>query len=431
MYFINQTLKQTMMKKRSRQVGSLYSSMVLGLFISIGVSIVNTRFLGPQQYGDLKFLQNLFTLVAGILTFGMFVTGSTLLAQKTNETVKYEITGNLIVLGTFISIVLIAVFFIFSFFEESIFSNDLGRTMRVFSPLLFVIPFQLCLEKILTGDNQIYALSLLRIVPSTFYLLGAITFNYFISLSLTSALAIQFFSASVVIFIIVIYLKPKFENIKKNISYIWKQNRAYGFHVYIGYLAAVGSGKLAGVWIGYEIDNTNVGFYSLALTLTMPLMMIPNAVSSVFFKDYANSNSIPRKVTAFTIALTISTLIVFVLIIDKVVFFVYSVEYSPVIPLAYYVSIGSAAYGFGDYYNKFLGAHGQGKVMRNGSIIVGLINILGYILLLKYLGIAGAAITNVISSFVYLCVRYYPYYKLINNNTFVNNQIKCTGGKFL
>ena len=398
-------------KKKTKQVGSLYTSVVLGIIIGIAVSIINTRLLGPQKYGDLKFLQNLFAFVVTFLTLGIFVSGARLLAQRKNEPIKHKLIGNLLLFATAISVLLFIGLFIFSFFEESIFNNDLGQIIRIFSPLLFVFPFQLCLQNIMQGDNRIYELSFFRIAPSILYLLGAITFNYFVPLSLTSALAIQLITLAIVILLVILRSKPKFVDIEKNFSIIWKENRTYGFQVYIGILAGVASSYLGGLSIGYFIDNTNVGFFSLSLTTTMPLTMIPNAVGTTFFKDFANRDSIPKKATAVTLVLSMCALLFFFLIIKKVILLLYSAEYSAVVPLAYLVSIGCICHGFGDYINRFLGAHGKGKELRNCAFAIGISNIAGYLVLVYILGVKGAAITKIISGIIYCGMMYYYYKK--------------------
>lgn len=400
--------------KKAKQVGSLYTSMILGIILGICVSIINTRLLGPQQFGDLKFLHNLFGFVVSFLTFGTFASGCRLLALRENEPVKHLLIGNLLILASAISLILIIGLFIFSFFEESIFNNQLGRIIRIFSPLLFVFPFEICIESIMTGDNRIYELSILRAAPKFLYIVGAISFNYFVPLSLTSALTIQLLILSILIFIMVILLKPKFEELKKYITIIIRENRTYGFHVYLGRLAGVSSAYLAGIFIGYFIDNTNVGFFSLAITVTTPLAMIPNAVGTSFYKDFANMKVIPIKATLTTIFLSFSALISFIVVIKKVILLLYSQDFKPVIPMAYYLSVASVIYGFGDYFTRFLGAHGRGKEMRNSAIVVGVSNVLGFYILVKYFGVMGAVFTRIISSLVYLSLRYYPYRKLIN-----------------
>lgn len=407
----NINISEIVKKRKAKQIGSLYTSMVLAIIIGIGVSVINTRLLGPKQYGDLKFLQNLFAFVVTFLTLGVFVSGSRLLALRKNEAIKNQLIGNLLLFATAISVLLIIGLFIFSFFEEQIFHNELGKIIRIFSPLLFVFPFQLCLENIMQGDNRIYELSVFRIAPKILYFIGAIVFNYFVPLSLTSALGIELFALAMIILIMTIHFKPKLVNVKKNLSIIWKENKTYGFQDYIGTIAGVASANLAGFSISYFIDNTNVGFFSLALTTTMPLTMIPNAVGTTFFKDFANRDSIPKKTTAVTLVLSIGALIFFLLIIKKVILLLYSAEYSAVVPLAYLVSIGCIFHGFGDYINRFLGAHGKGKQLRNGAFAVGVSNVLGYILLVYFFGVKGAAITKLISGMTYFGMLYYFYKK--------------------
>lgn len=404
-------IKTLIKKRRTKQVSSLYASMVLGIIVGIAVSVINTRLLGPERYGDLKFLQNLFTFVVTFLTLGIFVSGARLLAQKKNEPVKLQLIGNLLLLASAISVLLIVALFIISFFEERIFNNELGKIIRIFSPLLFVFPFQLCLQNIMQGDNRIYELSVFQITPSILYIIGAIAFNYFVPLSLTSALATQLLAFVILIVIMIIHFKPKFVNVKKNLSIIWRENRTYGLQVYIGILAGVASAKLGGLSIGYFIDNTNVGFFSLALTTAMPLTMIPNAMGTTFFKDFANKDSIPKKATIVTLVLSLVALLFFFLIIKKVILLLYSAEYSAVVPLAYLASIGCIADGFGNYINRFLGAHGKGRELRNSAFAVGVSNVLGYISLVYVFGVKGAAITKTISGLIYCSMMYYFYKK--------------------
>jgi O-antigen/teichoic acid export membrane protein len=409
-------LKGLFKKRKSKQVGSLYSSMILGTIVGVGVSVVNTRFLGPQQYGDLKFLQTLFTFVVTFLTLGLFVSGSRLLAIDKNETIKRGLTGNLLILAAAISVLLVVIFFVFSFYEERLFNNELGATIRIFSPLLFVFPFKICLENIMQGDNRIYELSLFRVFPQVFYLIGAISFNFFVPLSLFSALLIQMGMLALIIVVFIIKFKPKLGDIKKNISLIWQENKIYGFPVYVGSLANVATGHLGGLSIGYFIDNVNVGYYALALVTATPLAMIPGAVGTTLFKDFANRSTMPRKATAITFVLSIGTLVILLIVIEKVILLLYSEKYIAAVPLAYLVSIGAVFHGLGDYYNRFLGAQGRGKDLRNSAFVQGLWNVLGFTVLVYFLGVKGAAITKCFSGIIYFAAIFIYYKKFIRKH---------------
>lgn len=399
--------------KKAKQVGALYSSLFLTLLLGVGISVINTRLLGPKQYGDFRFLMNMFNFITPFLTLGVFVSGARLIAQKKNENIKDQLMGTLIILALAISVVLMVSLFIFSFFEERLFHNDLGWILRVFVPLLFVLPLQLCLGNIMQGDNRIYELSVFRIGPSVVYVAGVLLFNYFVPLSLIPAMAIRLLSFAVAVVIGVVILKPTFKYVKDNISVIWQENKTYGFHVYLGVLAGVASGRLGGLSIGYFLDTTTVGFFALASTITMPLMMIPNSVGTTFFKSFAQKTEISPVVIFLTVVLAVCALGIFIVIIKPIFLLLYPKEFVPAIPIAYLIAISRVVHGIGDFFNRFLGAHGRGKELRNGAMAVGVINVLGHILLVYLIGVNGAAITMIISGSVYLLMMllYYTHYK--------------------
>lgn len=400
--------------RKAKQVASLYSSMVLGIFIGIGISIVNTRLLGPKLYGDFKFLLNLFSFVITLLTFGLFYSAGRLLTQKKYQNQKKALIGNAVIISSFISILFIIILLGFSFIEEDIFNNQLGGIIRIFLPLLFIFPFQLCCENLLQGDNRIYLLSAFRLGPKILYFIVALVYNYFIPLSLISALTLHFSTIGILILITIIRLEPEFKNIKSTFSIILNENKTYGFQVFIGAIAGMASAHLGGLSIGYFIDNTNVGFFSLAITATMPLAMIPNAIGITFFKDFASMQFIPRRVFLISFILSLFSLFVFLLFIKEIVILFYTEEYSAVIPLAYIVSIGSTFHGLGDFFNRFLAAHGKGKELRNSNISIGICNVLGYVILVYYLGISGAAITKILAGIIYFGMMIYYYRKYLS-----------------
>ncbi len=389
-------------KRRVKQVGSLYLSMVLSLIIGIGVSVLNTRFLGKEIYGDLKFIQNLFSFALTFVTLGLFYSGGRLIAKKEHTEIKSKLFGSLILLALSMFAVLFVFFIVFSFPQEKLFDNNLGYTIRLFAPFLFIFPLQMCFENILQGDNRIYTLSIFRIGPKLFYLLSVLVFTYFFTFNLTSALSFHFVSIFVIIVLVGSRLKPNFKKFRSVFNVIWNENRTYGFPVYTGAIASVASTQIAGLTISYFIDNTNVGFFYLAVTATMPLAMIPNTAGITFFKDFVNMNDIPRRVFLATLFITLVALTGFLLLIKPLVLFLYTEEYMAVVPLARYLAIAATFQGIGDFFNRYVSAHGLGNKLRNSSFIIGAFNILGYTLLVYKFGVEGAAWTRLFAGILYL-----------------------------
>ena len=398
-------------KKRVRQASVLYISLSIGVLVGIGVSVLNTRLLGPERYGDFKFLQSLFNFAVTFVTIGLFYSGSRLIALDKTLKGQRQLVGGISLLAVFMSIVLFLFFFIFSYFEEDLFDNELGWYVRILSPFLFVFPFQLGLDNLLQGNNRIYQLSAFRLGPKLLYLVCILIYSQLFPFDLNSALVFHFGTLGLIILGNLVSLRPILTNPKEVLHRILAENRSYGLQVYIGAIMGLASAQLGGLAIGYFIDNTNVGFFALAITASQPLAMIPNSIGTTFFRDFTSMASIPARVIYTTLIVSFFSLIVFLLIIKYLVIFLYTEDYLAVVPLAYYVSIGSVFHGLGDFFNRFLAARGKGKALRNSNIIIGICNVLGYILLTWLIGVKGAAITKLLAGILYVLVMLMYYIK--------------------
>ena len=83
--------------------------------------------------------------------------------------------------------------------------------------------------------------------------------------------------------------------------------------------------------------------------------------------------------------------------------------------LVYILAIANILRGFGFLINKFLGAKGEGKILRNIAMIVGVSYVVGFSVFIKYFGLIGAAITVLISYLIYTCLLYHNYKKYLKN----------------
>jgi len=403
--------------KKSRQVLSLYSSMVFGVLLGIGISLVNTRALGKDLYGDFKFIQSVFAFVITFSTLGLYNTCGRLIAQDKNKHIKKELIGTVFAASILLSLFITLVIFVFSFFQDEIFSNSLGELFRLFSILSLVFPVQLFLENILQGDNRIYDLSIFRMLPKLLYVIIALVVMYSIGLSLKLALFLHFFTIGILEIWILFRLKFKFKTFKKTFALVWEENKRFGFQVFLGSIAGVATAHLGALSIGYFMDNAIVGFYALAITATTPLSLVPSTIGTTFFKDFANMNKIPHKVILYTIVISGLTLAGFLLIIKYLVVFLYTEEYIEVVPFAYILAVGAVIHGLGDFINRFLGAQGRGKQMRNSNFILGAVNVTGYLGLVYFFDANGAAVTRVVAALTYLFLMAYFYRKGLKNNS--------------
>ena len=195
---------------------------------------------------------------------------------------------------------------------------------------------------------------------------------------------------------------------------IWFYNRTYGFKVYSGALFNTGAGGLTGLLISYfGIDNSGVGYYSLASTIAEPLGFIPNVIATTHYKEFSLRKKVSRKLIQITVGITLLAMVVNWILVGPFIKYFYGPEFITVIQLTYIVSIGIIMHGFADFFNRFLGSHGQGKALRNSAIIVGIFIMGLNLTLVPLFNEMGAAYTKILSSLIYLFAMLWYYRNLV------------------
>lgn len=391
---MRQTLMSAQMRievdrRTQKQFFVLYSSTILAVVGGVAVSVVNTHVLGEAQFGDVRFLQNTLVLGAGLVSFGLFNSAGRLIMQENAEDEKRELVGAVLVLTFLISIIYMLSLYIYSWYQPKGASCDLGSVLRLSLPFVFVQPLLIELENLLQGDNRIHALGFIRTAPTALYLLGILALTRFANVDVFAVIVMQQVVLAIPLVYITSRLRPKIRSIRSFVSPLIEENRRYGFPVFVGSLANVTSAQVGTLVVGYLVDNVNLGYYSLALTVTAPLGLLPGVVGTTMFKEFSGQASIPRKAHAFTVAATLAVELGFLLAIPRVISLLYPPQFSPAVNMSYALSLAAVFHGLGDYYNRFLGAHGLGKSLRNGAILEGGINLIGYGLLVYIFGTEG------------------------------------------
>ncbi|MEA4936929.1 MAG: oligosaccharide flippase family protein [Paludibacter sp.] len=408
---------------RAKQVLGLFSVNIIGIPIGIITSIVITRYLGAQGFGDYKFILSIFNLAIIIFSFGFFQAGNRALVLNNDKQKAKEYYGAELVITVGMFIVMSVFLVLYALFDNNIQEKHLDRF------LLFVIPFGWIFllsnyfETLFQADNRIRMLGEFRLYPKVGFLISAIIL-YLVFMDTktdTNKLAIVYglyLLTEVIVYIIILRkLHVSFQNLKIRFNEIWNYNRSFGFNVYVGSLFAVGFSQLTEVLISYfGVNNSGVGFYSLAITFTMPLTFIPNTIATTHYKGFSTSDKISGKLLLITIVLSVSALVCLWLLVPPFVKYFYGHEFNSVVTLNFIVSIGVIAHGFGDFYNRYLGANGQGKALRNSSFFVGGSMMLFNLLFIPKWGETGAAYARLITGFIYLVIIMKYYLQYIKSN---------------
>ena len=393
--------------RSARQAIVLYGATLLGVLLGILSSVVNTRFLAPTEYGDVRYVQNFITLIATFFFVGHFYAGSRLLALAKDEAQARRLRGALVVVLVVVSLALMGATALCGACHD-----------RLSLILLFLMSVPVCLQPllynyiyfVLPGDNQIGRVSLSRILPLLIYVPVAYLVYSRSGATAEKMMLLQWGIATLVFIGIIASTRPRFAGLRANYADLRRDNRDYGRHLYISQLVAVATNYLAGVTLGlFNTDNATVGFYTLALTVTFPLSTLPAIVGTTYFKQFAQQPRIPRKVLWVTFLATAATCLAFVLLIKPLVVFLYTEQYRTVGVFAQWMSLSFCLHGLGDMFNRYLASHGQGRPVRNASLASGIVKLVGFTLLVWLWDTTGALITLTASEAVYFIMLWISY----------------------
>lgn len=402
--------------KSIAKIASMYGASILAIVLGFLVSIFNSRILGSESFGDYKFIQSVATLIGSVVAVGFFVSLTRLLAINKEKIKEQKYAGLFVLIFGVVSFIGILLMLLFSLVEPYFFEHGLDSKFRIF---FFITPSIIglaALKEILKGMHRIYALAILSFIPALFYFIIIYPLSKIMPIDLEHVLFATYGVGNLVVLFYIIKLKPDFKFNKSIYQELLAENKKNGRPIYYGSLAGVSTQHIAGIGISFFIDNIQVGFFMLAITVCKPMLMIPSVIGTVYFKKFANIKTIPKKVFSFSILSTVVALFVFYVLIEQVILNFYAIEYLAVIDIAKILIFGFVFHGLGDLFNRFLGAKGKGKLLRNAAYVVGVVNVLGYTILVKYFDLQGAIITRILASGLYMLVMGFYYFKYIKED---------------
>ena len=399
------------MDKKVRQVIMLYSATFFGAVLNFIASKVNTDYLQPTEYGDVRYVLNFIQLVSWVVLFGWYMSGSRLLALSDDKRYSARIRGTLVVCLLVSAFMLMLSTLVVGFVHTD---NTGLRHLFFFAIPVAVYPLLTnYMNTTAQGDNHIGRLALARVLPVLCYIPIALLLYRLYGADSRKVILLHWGVCSIVMVLIIVSTGPSFKELKPVFGALRDENKSYGIKLYWGSLTMVATNYLAGVTLGwFNDDNSNVGFYTLALSLAQPLSYLPGIVGTTYFRHFTRESRIPGKVFIITLVITLVSCLGFILLIKPIVS-LYDESYSIVAQYAALLAIGFSVHGIGDMINRYLGSHGQGNTIRNCSFACGAVKIAGSLLLVWLWNVNGAVITLILSSTVYTLSLYIGYRSFI------------------
>jgi O-antigen/teichoic acid export membrane protein len=386
---------------------TLYLSQILALFLGVFTGVINTRFLGPAGYGILAFFLAITSFTVLFFRFGFFSASQLLIAQAKDKREERELTGASVIAAFLIGVSYSFFILFLSFFVDDIFHTNIGWILRYSSFILIVLPFTFLIHSVGVGTNKIERLSFFNIIPTIVYLVGALMLLKIIQIEPFHFILLHIFSTLIGVLVVVKLFHPLFNNIRANLKDIWKKTKEYGFHIYQGEIANQTTYKLDGIFITYFVNTTQLGFYSLATTMTAPMVGLSSALSTSLFKRFVAMDRIPKKVIYYNFLWLVACVVGLTIFGKFIVVLLFTDKFLPVVPLILPLALAHFFQGMYQPYG-FLAAKGKGKWIRNVAHAEAISNIIGNVFLIYFFGAFGAAVASAISKFIHwMMLRHY------------------------
>ena len=404
-------IKKDLTGKTGRQTLILYFSQIVSLFLGIFTGVINTRVLGPEGYGILAFFITITSFTVLFFRFGFFSASGLLIAEAKDEKKERELAGASIIVAFLIGVSYSFFILLLSFFVDDIFHTNIGWILRYSSFLLIVLPFTMLIPEIGRGMNKIENISIFNIIPKIVYILGALLLITIIQVEPFHFILLHVLSILIGVIVVIYSFQPLFRNIKKNLKDIWRKTKEYGFHLYLGQITDQSTYQLDRIFITYFVNTTQLGFYSLAMALTTPMVGLSVALSMSLYKKFVDMDRIPKKVICYNFLWLASCVIGLIIFGEFIVVSLFTDKFLPVVSLIPPLALAAFFQGMYQPYNMFLSAKGKGKWLRNISLSQAIFNLFGNFVFIYYMGAMGAAIASAIAAFIAYVGHIFYYFK--------------------
>ncbi len=387
----------------------LYLAQIVNLFLGWVVAKLNIAHLNVAEYGQLSFFISLINFTFVFFTLGIFESASRLIAL-TDSRREYRrlVAATLLLTG--------GVYFLFtlffgagSYWIDSLFQVKIAFLVRQLFPLAGVFLFLIMWQMILRGAGKIVRLSWYMFLPRVAYalFLGMLVWGGWFTLTrsaLGNLLSIGAFALG-----LFFLERPDFRDIRKTVGRLVKEVRSFGIHVYFGEIIKVFLYHVDKLFISFFLDAEQLAFYALAYTVSFPLTFFSTALSTSLYKKFSQQNKIRSEVLWLNLSWIVLSVIALILLRKWIILDLFSPRYARSLTVIPLLAIAFGLAGISRLFSYFLTARGQGKAIRNISVVLLVTHLSACLILIPHLGILGAALAILLTYLVDLLLSVYYY----------------------
>jgi O-antigen/teichoic acid export membrane protein len=380
-----------------------FASKSLYFLLTFAIGIIVARTTGPEGKGIYSLIVLTCGLASVVTGFGI-PTANACFAGKENDRVDSLVRNSvlwLIVSAAFLGIVIIVLWL-----TGAVEPGTLKYVAIAFAITPFLLLTTLLVE-VLHGLNRIAVYNFILLsVPLAQLVVMLLLFR-----NLSLGLAVMSWALSQVIGVgIAGYVLRKHANVGSIDKALLKQALIFGAQVWAGQLIGTLSLKFDMYLVAYYLGARQVGFYSIAATLSGFLFYIPSSIAVVALPRFASADARSASAIAcqgIRVALFSGVLLMILLLgVGKfVVPLLYGQAFFSAVKPLFILLPGVAVYGMAHITTAYFNAFSGKPLINTGLALLALIIDIGLnIILIPRMGIIGAAVSCTISYIVAMIV---------------------------
>ena len=410
--------------KLVKDMASTFITTILVFIISILTSVIIARNLGPNGQGIYSLILLFPTLIVSFTQFGI---GRSIIYHISKGEIPIKnIIGNILFITVLIITIALSSGFVIFFWFNNLFFHDIPKEFLLLG--LIIIPFQICFLQISSGifygiqkiriynlANTIQPLIIFILVYISIYILnigilGVIAANL---ISLIFATAFTFF------FIFRVLKLPLTISFDKR---IFKSLFSFGIKVHIGNFMYFLRSRLDVFLLNYFLNPSAVGFYSISFGTAETLWTLSSSISNVLspritsMKNDTDKKELTPLIARNVLLLTIIGALIIYLLSNYLILLLYSINYYESIQPLQILLIGVVAVSLERILTADIIARGKPMITNYILFVTVMSNLILNIILIRYIGIQGAAWASSISYTANLYMTLYTYCKISGNS---------------
>ncbi len=378
-----------------------FSTQIIVVILSLIISIILARTLGPANIGIYSMIMLICTLLGTFGNLGINISNTYYGIKK-----RYnweEITSNSLIFAFVMGIALGTGFIAYYIYFNPVFLRGIDPKLIIIAstalPFIILIP---CFQFILLGQNRIKEYNLVSIIQNSLFL-ALILFSILIMKGNLQEVIISWLTAFIIAGILSVHLVSTVTKIKLQFNLLlFKKSIKFGVKGYLGNIIQFFNYRIDLFLITILLNLTFVGYYSIAVSIAESLLFLPAAISTILFArttevSEKNSNKSTPIVCRNTIFITILAALFTLAVGKPVIVILFGSKFLPSWEPLLALLPGIISLSVCKVLSSDLTGRGKPIISTYISTISLAINIPLNLLLIPKLGITGSSIASTLS----------------------------------